>query len=249
MAERIARTSSWVASALRLGAGARVGRIGPRPDRPIALYEFESCPFCRKVREALTTLDLDVTVHPCPKRGSRYRDWVVERGGKAQFPYLVDRGGGFEGYESDRIIAHLFDRYGDGSPPWMLRLGPITAATASAASLVRGGAGTFYRASERPERSLRLYAFEASPDSRLVREELSVRELPYELINVGLGSPKRESLRRRTGRVRIPRLEDVNTGAGLDRVGEILRYLRDTYGRRLGEAPPQTGGTSSEAWS
>ena len=33
----------------RLGSGMRVGALGRRPERPLELYEFEACPFCRKV--------------------------------------------------------------------------------------------------------------------------------------------------------------------------------------------------------
>lgn len=37
------------------------------PELPLELYEFEACPFCRKVREAITMLDLNCYVYPCPK--------------------------------------------------------------------------------------------------------------------------------------------------------------------------------------
>ncbi|KAF6002251.1 hypothetical protein F1559_003333 [Cyanidiococcus yangmingshanensis] len=80
----------------------------------LKLYEFEACPFCRKVREAMSTLDLDVLMFPCPKGGERYRPFVQQRGGKSQFPFLIDENTGFEGYESDEIIQYLFKTYGDG---------------------------------------------------------------------------------------------------------------------------------------
>ena len=38
----------------------------PRPDQPLVLYEYEASPFCRKVREACSTLGLRVTMMPCP---------------------------------------------------------------------------------------------------------------------------------------------------------------------------------------
>ena len=38
-----------------------------RPEKPIVIYEFESCPYCRKVREAIAVLDLDALILPCPK--------------------------------------------------------------------------------------------------------------------------------------------------------------------------------------
>jgi Glutathione S-transferase, N-terminal domain len=31
------------------------------------------CPFCRKVREAITLLDLDVMIYPCPKGAVSWR--------------------------------------------------------------------------------------------------------------------------------------------------------------------------------
>jgi hypothetical protein len=49
---------------------------------------------CPQVREAVSVLDLDVDVRPCPKGGSVWRNKVVEMGGKAQFPYLVDENTG-----------------------------------------------------------------------------------------------------------------------------------------------------------
>lgn len=38
-----------------------------QPRKPIEIYEFEGCPFCRKVREAVNILDLDVVFYPCPQ--------------------------------------------------------------------------------------------------------------------------------------------------------------------------------------
>ena len=54
------RLGAAAATAVRLGLGGRVGASGPRPAHELVLYEFEWCPFCRKVREALVWLDLDV---------------------------------------------------------------------------------------------------------------------------------------------------------------------------------------------
>ena len=106
-------TTSIAATLARLAVGASVGPTGKRPEKTLELFEFESCPFCRKVREALTVLDLDAMIYPCPKRGPRYREELKRRGGKAQFPYLVDPNTGKEMYESDDIVAYLFRVYGD----------------------------------------------------------------------------------------------------------------------------------------
>ena len=39
----------------------------PRPEKPITLYEFEGCPFCRKVRSLRRTCPIygSPTVHAC----------------------------------------------------------------------------------------------------------------------------------------------------------------------------------------
>ena len=58
---------------LRIGSGMAVGRPGPRPAKLLELYEFEACPFCRKAREALSILDLEAMIYPCPKGGPRFR--------------------------------------------------------------------------------------------------------------------------------------------------------------------------------
>ena len=115
MSRVIDLATSFGATLASGAGGAFVGETGARPEHLLELYEFEACPFCRKVREALSVLDLDAVVYPCPKGGERYRPEVVRRGGKAQFPYLVDPNSGTEMYESDDIIAYLFTRFGKGS--------------------------------------------------------------------------------------------------------------------------------------
>ena len=137
--------SSLAATLVRAASGFRVGSLGPRPHQRLELYEFEACPYCRKAREALSMLDLEVLVKPCPKGGPRFREEVKRRGGKALFPYLVDPNAGKEMYESDEIVEHLFREYGDGAPPLLLRRGPLTNATAMLASVLRPTAGVRYR--------------------------------------------------------------------------------------------------------
>ena len=108
---RILDVATSVAATLaRLGTGASVGPLGPRPEQRLTLYDFEGCPYCRKAREALSILDLPVLVRPCPKGGRRFRPELERRGGKAQFPYLVDPNTGKEMYESDEIVRYLFQQ-------------------------------------------------------------------------------------------------------------------------------------------
>src|SRR5262245_49456602 len=136
--------TSLAASTARLGSGMAVAGAGKRPAQELIVYDFEACPFCRKVREALSILDLDAMMYPCPKGGTRFREEVRRRGGKAQFPYLVDPNSGKEMYESAEIIAYLFERYGAGRPPRLLAGGLVPDVTAGLASAWRRGLGTLY---------------------------------------------------------------------------------------------------------
>ena len=224
-------TTSILSTLARGGIGSRVGTPAARPLQLLELYEFEACPFCRKVREALTILDLDAMIHPCPKGGPGFREEVRMRGGRAMFPYLVDPNAGVEMYESDDIVAHLFREYGDGRTPIALSLGPLTIATASLASAFRPLSGLRYRESEPPELPLELYSYEASPFSRLVRECLSSLELRYRLHNVARGSAGREAFVARSGRMMVPYLVDPNTVVEMFESADIVRYLEDSYAR------------------
>lgn len=167
---------------VRAGSGSRVARmLGPRPERRLELYEFETCPFCRKVREAIQVLDLEVLVWPCPKRGERHRPRARELGGRSQFPLLVDPNAEVLLYESDDIVRHLFERYGRGRPPWPLGQGVIDTALSMLAGAAHPAQGTFASPSRPPAAPLELFADEGSRDARRVRARLCELELPYVL--------------------------------------------------------------------
>jgi glutathione S-transferase len=229
IARMIDVTTSLLATVARLGFAERVGKTGRPPAKLLELYEFEACPFCRKVREALTVLDLEVMIYPCPKGGTRFRDVVRTRGGKAQFPYLVDPNTDVEMYESDDINRYLFERYGGGELPLMLSLGPLTLAGSAAASGFRFGRGERYRPARRPEQPLELYSYEGSPFCRLVREVLCELELPYRLRNVARGSSRREAFIARAGKMMVPYLVDPNRSVAMFESADIIAYLRRTY--------------------
>lgn len=201
-----------------------------QPVQPLALYEFEACPFCRKVREMLSMLDLDAVVYPCPRGGTRFRAEVAARGGKAQFPYLVDPNTGTALYESDAINRYLAATYGDGSVPLALRLGPLSSFGSALASVPRPGRGRAVRPSHLPAKTLELYSFEASPYCRLVREVLCELKLPYHLRNVAKGSPRRAAFVARSGKMQVPYLVDPNTGREMFESADIVAYLREQYG-------------------
>ncbi len=221
--------TSAITTVWRLGSGARVGKLGKRPAMRLELYEFEACPYCRKVREALSILDLEAMVHPCPKGGPTYRPQVAKLGGKELFPYLVDPNVGRAMYESDDIVKHLFASYGDGNVPITLGSGILTDVSSTLAGLPRFGGGGWYREARAPEQPLELYSFEASPFCRIVREALSQLELPYLLHNVAGGSPGRDAFVERAGKMMVPWLADPNTGAELYESVDIVAYLDETY--------------------
>ncbi|KAG2682968.1 hypothetical protein I3843_10G010200 [Carya illinoinensis] len=204
-------------------------KLGPRPEKPIEIYEFESCPFCRKVREIIAVLDLDVLFYPCPKNGPNFRPKVSQMGGKQQFPYMVDPNTGVAMYESDDIIKYLVGKYGDGSVPFMLSLGLLTTLTAGFAMIGRMGKGSSHAPSKLPPKPLEIWAYEGSPFCKLVREVLVELELPHLLRNCARGSPKRQMLYEKAGHFQVPYLEDPNTGVQMFESAEIVEYIRATY--------------------
>ncbi|KAK3034099.1 hypothetical protein RJ639_034079 [Escallonia herrerae] len=169
------------------------------PPMRLQLFEFEACPFCRRVREAITELDLSVEVYPCPKGSVRHREVVRRIGGKEQFPFLVDPNTGISTYESSEIVKYLFQQYGQGKSPSFGLL---------ESTLLTGWVPTLLRA---------------------VREALCELELPYILQNVGEGSPRTEFLLQTSGSKQIPYMIDPNTGTEIGDYEKILSYLFQTY--------------------
>ena len=219
--------TSAIATAARAGAGFSVRHASKQPEKLLELYEFEACPFCRKVREALTTLDLDARVWPCPKGGTRFRPEAQRLGGKLAFPLLIDPNTGKQLYESRDIVAYLYATYGDGhAPP---ALGPFNTASCALASAVRPN-GRRAHPSQPPAEPLELWSFEGSPFCRIAREELCSLEIPHVLHNVGRGSAKREAFSKRSGKMMVPYLVDPNTKREMFESADIVRYLRSTYG-------------------
>lgn len=243
--------SSLAASIAQQGRGVRVGAAGRQPKLPLELYDMENCPFCRVVREALTDLDLDAMIYPCPKGGTRYRPLVARLGGREQFPFLYDPNNDVSLYESADIVEYLYDTWGSRPAPGYWSLKAVRTPASLSASALRRGAGLRARRGRDPERPLVLYSFEASPFARLVREVLCEMEIGYELRQMGRTEPQdwllpgmrarlgisyqptqrnRRELLRRTGRVAVPYLIDPNTGAELFESRSIISYLKREYG-------------------
>lgn len=108
-----------------------------RPQKPIAIYQFDSCPDCKKVREMICVLDLDVLIYPCPRSGPTFRPQAIAKSGKSRFPYMEDPNTGVSMNQADDIVQYLADTYGDGSVPLGLQLGAATDITARLAGMGR----------------------------------------------------------------------------------------------------------------
>ncbi|XDD44954.1 glutathione S-transferase N-terminal domain-containing protein [Leptospira sp. WS39.C2] len=78
----------------------------------IRLYQYDSCPYCYRVRSAIQTLGLNegkdyVLVEA--RNGTPGREEVIRLGGISQVPFLVD--GEVKMYESLDIISYLQNKF------------------------------------------------------------------------------------------------------------------------------------------
>lgn len=86
----------------------------------LELYQAESCPHSRDVREKLTDLGVSYVIHNPRLPGDQGGDVLnehthrnmVDRGGQDQIPYLVDLRRGKSLYGSEDIVAYLDEHYG-----------------------------------------------------------------------------------------------------------------------------------------
>ncbi len=240
---------SVAASSLRGWRGTSAFRpAAVQPEKLLELYDIENCPYCRLVREALTELDLDARILPCPRGGERFRPEAVNLGGKAQFPLLHDPNTDTWLYESADIIDYLRQTYGQRRSKRPLHGVRVLGSSLASASRITNGMQR--RDSSLPEQELELYSFESSPFSRLVRERLCELELPYILRNTGkaawkdMGPPQlrarlfpgeavtgrnRQALLARAGKVQVPYLIDPNHAVAMFESADILAYLDRTY--------------------
>lgn len=123
--------ASSFASVARLGQGGRA-RPSREPDELLELWSFEASPFSRLVRETLCELEIPYVVRQVPKEqtedigtpglrlggkknwepveGGR-REKLLELGGIAQVPFLVDPNTGEHMYESADIVDYLEETY------------------------------------------------------------------------------------------------------------------------------------------
>ena len=73
------------------------------------LHQFQSCPFCKKVRSKLEELELDYETREVPRDKSK-RDTIKELSGQLKVPVLEDDGTVV--YDSRDIVDYLEVNYG-----------------------------------------------------------------------------------------------------------------------------------------
>ena len=208
----------------------------PRPKKTLIIYEYESSPFSRKVRQAVSQLDLTVEYRPCP--GARYgfsdqlagRTAVFGLGGSRQVPFMNDPGNPVGTLanikDSDEIVEYLFTNFGPGKDkiPGSLK-GPFAGKKFGGADVSKPLAN--WREDNIFKRPLDLWGFEDGP-STPVRETLNLLCLAHRVINCSKGSANLAALASKNGG-KVPYLEDPNTGKKLSGANEIKSYLLSTY--------------------
>jgi glutathione S-transferase len=163
---------------------------------------------------------------------------------KISFPFLVDENTGTQMYESDKIIQHLWENYGQGGiEPLSFRIlgkGKLNMFSSFLASILRPdpSMGVLRTPSKNPEEPLQLWSYEGCPYSRIVREKLCTLEIPYYLHNMAHGSSKREEFKSKYGKLQFPFLSDPNTNWNGFESGDIVGYLDKTY--KIGEMVQET---------
>ena len=111
---------------LKESVGRPVGVVRAAPEQAavdmacqnLALYQFQTCPFCIKVRQEMRRLSLNVE-----KRDAQYpglaRDTLSAQGGSTKVPCLriAEASGSARWlYESDAIISYLREQFASAAP-------------------------------------------------------------------------------------------------------------------------------------
>lgn len=81
--------------------------------RSLALYQYQTCPFCIKVRQEISRLSLDIKRIDAQHEGAD-RQALLKGGGQTKVPCLkiTDKAGKTQWlYDSEKIIAYLRGRF------------------------------------------------------------------------------------------------------------------------------------------
>ncbi|OEU14536.1 hypothetical protein FRACYDRAFT_188283, partial [Fragilariopsis cylindrus CCMP1102] len=213
----------------------------PRPTIPLVLYEYDSSPYCKRVREIINLLDLTVEYRPCPgARDGNFSTELYEKTGRRTVPYLYDPNTDQGLFESNDQIEYLLTNYGpqdvtsyDRKALWPITFGGFSIFTSSLCAVVLGMPCKRKQMNARPDNEdmipIEIWGNEASPFVRPVREKLCSLCLPHNMISCSRGSVNRDIMIQKTGRFQVPYLVDPNTGVEMYESEEIVKYLDTVY--------------------
>lgn len=176
------------------------------------------CPFCRKVREAVAILDLDVEFRPCPQASTcascSFWQLVLAGGAVLLLPLLAGR---------MHFLLALEDSGG-------LCGSPAGAAVVQASS------------AHLPKR-----CWLDAPAHSLLRLALTPTSPGPALLLLQGGPTWRPEAAAKGGKARFPYIEDPNTGTAMYESDDIIRYLFEKYGPGADKVRMDTGAGSGGA--
>lgn len=220
---------------LRIRDSSSILNEANRPIDRIVLYDNESSPQCKRVREMMNLLDITYEVRPT------FTD--IEK-----LPYIIDaniNSGIIDDEQTisgdDAIITHLLQEYGppsstfDRKALWPIEFKQFAIVTSQLSILLRGnnvGSKT-QQSNARPDngnmKPIEFWSYECSPFVRPVKEKLSSLGLPFIVVSCSRGSVNRDRMVAKTGRFQVPYVEDPNTGIEMYESAEIADYLETVY--------------------
>jgi glutathione S-transferase len=213
----------------------------PRPSIPLVLYEYDSSPYCKRVREMINLLDLTVEYRPCPgARDGKFSNELYEKTGRRTVPYLYDPNTDKGLFESNDQIEYLLKNYGpqdvnsyDRKALWPITFEGFSIFTSTLCAILLDMPCKTKQINSRPDNEdmipIEIWGNEASPFVRPVREKLCSLCLPHYMISCSRGSINRDIMMQKTGRFQVPYLVDPNTGIEMYESEEIVKYLDTVY--------------------
>jgi glutathione S-transferase len=224
---------------LRIRDSSSVLQDAKRPAKPLILYEYVASPFCKRVRETINLLDLNVEIRPCPGARAGFAEQLMKRTGRMTVPYLVDPNTGIEMFESGDQIEYLLSTYGPSSDKfdrkalWPITLESFSVGTSTIAAILQDMPGSRAQSNARPDNTqmipLELWGYECSPFVAPVREKLCSLCLPHIFVSCSRGSSNRNEMIKKVNRFQVPFLVDPNTGIEMFEGAEIVKYLDEVY--------------------
>ena len=220
---------------IRLRDSSSVLNRSMQPNKTLVLYENESCPYCKRVREMMNLLDITYECRPCFE--SIRNAWGVD--GERPLPHLYDPNTDTTIFGDDEIINALLNLYGpspsefDRKALWPVEFKAFSVLTSQIAALIRGNSTSTQQSNARSDnermKPIELWGYECSPFVRPVKEKLCALGLPHKVVSCSRGSSNRDLMMERTGRFQVPFIFDPNTGIEMFEGAEIVDYLESVY--------------------